>query len=423
MQGGLGNDTYVVDNAGDTVIEALNQGTDLVLSSVSFTLGANVENLTLTGIGLISGIGNTLNNILIGNSANNVLNGGAGIDTLKGGLGNDIYIVDNINDKVIELANEGTDLVQSSVTYTLSDNIENLTLVGATAAINGTGNILNNVINGNAGNNVLNGGSGADTMTGGAGSDTYIVDNTADIVTEAFNAGLDRVNSSVTYTLSANVEQLMLTGNAAINGTGNALDNSLYGNAGVNVLSGGKGNDTYYVQNTGDSVVELAGDGTDDVNSSVNYTLPANVENLTLINGAISGTGNTGNNSLYGNAGNNILDGGAGKDLLTGGAGSDTFKFSSVKDSAVGALRDVIADFKSGVDKIDLSVIDANSSTSANEAFSTTFASALSTMTAGTLFFDKVTSVLYGNVDANPAPDFAIQLTGVTNLLMNDIVV
>jgi len=405
MQGGLGNDTYIVDNVGDTAIEALNQGTDLVLSSVSFTLGANVENLTLTtGVEAINGTGNALANVIIGNSNNNVLDGGAGADSLNGGAGNDSYVVDNMGDKVVELANEGTDLVKSSITYTLGDAVENLTLTG-TAAINGTGNALANAIIGNTGNNVLNGGAGADTMTGGAGNDTYLVDNTGDSVIEGLNAGVDRVNSSITYTLTANVEQLMLTGNAAINGTGNELDNILYGNAGVNVLTGGKGNDTYSVQNTSDTVVELAGDGTDDVNSSVNYTLPANVENLTLTgSAALNGMGNALNNILSGNAGNNILNGGAGKDLLTGGAGNDTFKFSAVTDSAVGVLRDVIADFKSGVDKIDLSAI--------NPAFK--FIGAASFSDIGQVRFSN------GFLEANTAGDiqseFQVYLTGVASL-------
>jgi Ca2+-binding RTX toxin-like protein len=132
---------------------------------VSWTLGANLENLTLTGTGAINGTGNSLNNVLTGNSAANVLTGGAGNDTYVVGAG----------DTVVEAANEGTDLVQSSVSWTLGANLENLTLTG-TGAINGTGNSLNNVLTGNSAANVLTGGAGNDTLAGGLGNDTYRVD-------------------------------------------------------------------------------------------------------------------------------------------------------------------------------------------------------------------------------------------------------
>ncbi len=210
---------------------------------VTYTLGTNVENLTLTGTSAISGTGNTLDNYLIGNSAVNTLNGGTGADTMIGGAGNDTYVVDNTGDVVTENASEGTDIIQSSVTYTLSTNVENLTLTG-TSAINGTGNALNNILTGNAGANVIDGGTGVDTMIGGAGNDTYVVDNAADVVTENAGEGTDIVNSSVTYTLGANVENFTLTGTSAINGTGNTLNNIIIGNSAGNMLSGGAGTDT-----------------------------------------------------------------------------------------------------------------------------------------------------------------------------------
>src|SRR6185295_17205218 len=181
-------------------------------SDASYTLGANVENLLLTGAAAIDGTGNSLNNTLTGNSAANVLTGGAGSDTLLGGIGDDTYVVD-AGDTVVEAANEGIDTIQSDASYTLGANVENLVLTGA-AAIDGTGNSLNNTLTGNSAANVLTGGAGADTMLGGAGDDTYVVD-TGDTVVEAENEGLDTVQSAVSFTLGANVEHLVLTGTDA----------------------------------------------------------------------------------------------------------------------------------------------------------------------------------------------------------------
>jgi Ca2+-binding RTX toxin-like protein len=332
MKGGAGNDIYVVDNTGDIVTEAANEGTDTVQSSVTYTLSANVENLTLTGTAAIKGTGNALNNVLKGNSAAN---------TLAGGAGNDTYYV-STGDVVTEAASAGTDTVIADVAWTLGSNIENLTLTGTTA-INGTGNTLANVLTGNAGNNTLSGGTGADTMLGGLGNDTYVVDNTADIITEASNEGTDLVQASVTTTLYANVENLTLTGSAAINGTGNAADNVLTGNSANNTLNGGDGNDTlnggsgsdtmvgglgddlYVVNVSTDVVTEAAGAGNDTVQSSVTLTLGSNVENLLLTGTtAINGTGNTLTNLVRGNSAVNTLNGGAGNDILEGGTGNDT---------------------------------------------------------------------------------------------------
>jgi Ca2+-binding RTX toxin-like protein len=226
-------------------------GTDTVLSSVTLTLASNVENLTLTGTSAINGTGNSLANVLRGNTANNTLNGGTGADTMQGGAGNDTYVLDNSADAVVELAAEGIDLVQASVTHTLAVNVENLTLTG-TSAINGAGNAEDNSLTGNSGNNrltgaagndTLDGGSGADTMLGGTGNDIYVVNVTADVVTENAGEGTDTVRSSVTWTLGSNLENLTLLSTGVINGTGNALANSLVGNSAANVLTGAAGND------------------------------------------------------------------------------------------------------------------------------------------------------------------------------------
>ncbi|MDP3241110.1 MAG: calcium-binding protein, partial [Reyranella sp.] len=249
LVGEAGNDTYFVDNVSDTVVEAAEEGADTVLASVSYTLGANVENLTLTGDSYINATGNDLDNVLTGNWRSNTLNGGVGADTMAGGMGQDVYHVDNVGDVIVEALNEGIDDVISTISYVLGANLENLELLGS-AAIDATGNSLGNELFGNSGVNILDGGvgndtlngrGGADTMIGGTGNDIYFVDTVGDQVIEATGEGTDRVNSSVSYILVANVENLTLTGSANIDGIGNALNNALVGNAGNNVLDGGLG--------------------------------------------------------------------------------------------------------------------------------------------------------------------------------------
>ncbi|MDB5364917.1 MAG: heme peroxidase [Rhodospirillales bacterium] len=214
-------------------------------SALSGTSGVDLV-LGLGGNDTLNGLGG--NDTLDGAAGNDTLDGGTGNDKMLGGAGNDTYFVDSALDVVTETAGGGTDTVNSSITYTLGANLENLTLLGS-AAIDGTGNTLDNTLTGN---------SGINKLTGGAGNDTYFVQNTGDMVIETAGQGTDLVNSSVSFTLGVNVENLTLTGSAAIDGTGNTLDNTITGNSGINKLTGGAGNDTYFVQNTGDTVVENA---------------------------------------------------------------------------------------------------------------------------------------------------------------------
>jgi Ca2+-binding RTX toxin-like protein len=219
MAGGTGNDTYLRDNVFDVITESAGQGTDTVQSTVTYVLGANLENLTLTGAGHINGTGNGLINVLTGNSGHNVLNGGAGNDAMAGGAGNDTYVRNAAGDVVTELAGQGTDTVQSFVTYTLGANLERLTLIGA-GNVNGTGNALVNIVTGNAGNNTLNGSGGADTLRGLGGNDTIIwdavdtqVDGGAGTDTLRINGAGQVLNlQSVANDKILNVEVINITG-------------------------------------------------------------------------------------------------------------------------------------------------------------------------------------------------------------------
>jgi Ca2+-binding RTX toxin-like protein len=296
LEGGGGDDTYVVDNTNDQVNELADAGLDTVESTVTYILPAHVESIQLKGAESIGARGNGLLNTLAGNAAANLLEGMGGEDSLVGGAGND----------------------------------------------------------------TLDGGEGADTMRGGAGDDTYLVDNAADVVIETSGQGNDVVRSSVTRALGDHQEDLVLTGGGASNGTGNGLANQLIGNNAANVLRGlggndllkgadlltgdtgadtligGTGDDTYYIDSATDVVSELSGQGRDQVYTTINLKIPDHVEGVTVVNTAalfIIGNGlnnffqgNNGNDSLSGGGGNDTLEGGRGKDRLDGGRGQDRLK-------------------------------------------------------------------------------------------------
>lgn len=379
--GGAGNDTYIIDNLGDVANEdegnnGNDGGVDLVESQVDFILGNYIENLTLFGAA-IAGDGNGLNNTLLGNGLNNLLkglggndtlDGAVGADTMIGGAGDDTYRVQDINDVVTEVAAEGTDTVESSITYALKVNFENLTLMGA-AAIDGTGNAANNTIIGNGNDNVLKGNGGTDTFKGMGGNDTYYVDDPTDTVSEESApgvdaGGLDRVYSQITYTLGNFVEELALQGTADINGFGNGLNNRIFGNsgnnslnglAGADTMSGGNGNDIYYVDNSGDIIQETSTGGNDTVFTSATLTMRNYIETLIMTGSAnINTIGNNQDSSIFGNSGNNTIDGRAGIDIMKGGAGNDIYVVDNVGD--VVSEETVVGIDDGGDDRINASV-------------------------------------------------------------------
>ncbi|MEY4980083.1 MAG: hypothetical protein RLZZ352_2353 [Pseudomonadota bacterium] len=357
MVGGEGSDTYVVDDLGDVVQETGNTAGDVdtVRINRTFTLDATIENLILTGTSRLNGTGNASDNLITGNSGNNyliglagndTLDGFIGADTMAGGTGDDLYRVGNTGDVVIEAANEGTDTVESNISYTLGAYLEHLTLI-ETRHISGTGNSQNNRITGNSGNNTLDGGTGADTLTGGLGNDTYIVDNAGDVVTETSTLAteVDMVRSSVSFVLGSNLEQLWLTGADATDATGNGLNNVLSGNIDENVLNGMDGIDTASYADAAFAVeVNLAitdyqytvGDGFDRLISIENLVGSAFNDSLAGDIGANQLEAGDGNDTLDGAAGNDTLIGGNGADGMTGGAGNDRFEGGDGNDTLEG---------------------------------------------------------------------------------------
>ncbi len=376
LNGGDGSDTASYASAAAGVIANLsnhkvNTGD---ANGDSYTL---IENLT----------GSSHADQLYGNDVANILDGGIGADIMTGAQGSDSYYVDNAGDIVSEstAGADGTDTVNGYISINLGDgnhftgNIENVALRSA-ASIDATGNSLANVLTGNSGDNLLDGKGGADTMSGAQGDDTYFVDNAGDVVSESTAGanGTDTVNGHISINLSdgnhftGNIENVTLLGAASINATGNSLANAMNGNSGVNTLTGlggndtldgkagadtmqgGIGNDTYYVDNAGDHVVELNGEGTDNVQAFVSFNLSGQeLENLALRSAAsINGTGNSTANIITGNSGNNVINGLLGNDTLSGSTGNDSFVFTTALNASTNV--DHITDFSAVEDTIHL---------------------------------------------------------------------
>jgi Ca2+-binding RTX toxin-like protein len=390
--GGEGDDTYYLDDAGDTASESLfAYNNDLVYSSLATTvLGENLEHLVLTAAGAADGTGNALDNQLTGNAYANVLDGLGGEDTLIGGDGDDTYGVDSGGDVIIETATGGIDTVRSSSSYTLGANLENLVLVNPGGTW-GTGNDLANVITGNdygnslsgvdgndtldggGGKDTLNGGAGNDSLVGGTGDDRYVVD-AGDTLVETATGGIDTVVSSVDdWVLADYFEHLVL--GAFNSGTGNALantitalggDNTLDGGAGADTLTGGFGRDTYVVDSSADVIVETDPYDTGEVDTvlstAATYTLSNFVENLRLMAaGNQNGVGNALANTIFAGNGNNVINGAGGIDTVsyqyatgavvlslafgtaqaTGGSGNDTVVY--VENATGSAFADTLS--------------------------------------------------------------------------------
>ncbi len=303
------------------------------------------------------------NDTLEGGAGHDTLDGGEGADEMYGGNGADIYYVDNINDRVIEIG-LFYDSIYSTVTYTLPDNTEALYLQG-NANIDGIGNNELNTIDGNKGDNILkgldgedtlDGHEGADKMYGGKGDDHYRVDNADDQVFEEEGEGdADHIQSSVTYTLPVNVEQLSLGGSAEIDGTGNAQDNTIRGNYKNNILKGLGGNDTLF--------------------------------------------GGSGNDSLFGGEGDDRLYGNTGMDTLNGGNGKDAFIFNTALDTDD---IDLITDFTSGEDKIQLAQSVFTAINNIEEFTADNFITGTEAETASQfILYDKNTGKLFYDADGN----------------------
>ncbi|MES2944575.1 MAG: hypothetical protein V4772_17030 [Pseudomonadota bacterium] len=336
------SDTYVVDDVGDVITEkASGLGQDLVLSSISFTLAAHVENLRLSTSAAINATGNGLDNILFSGEGDNVLDGAGGSDTASyeysaaavlvnlgsgvasGGLGTDSLVnIENISG--------------SAYDDTLTGNEQSNQIHGGNGNDQLDGAAGDDVLSDTAGTDTLDGGAGADTMMGGSGNDHYMVDNAGDLVVEVSRSfGTDTVWSSLSYTLSANVDNLRLVGSLDINATGNVLDNILFSGVGDNILNGRSGRDTasYIYSNTGVKA-NLSSSSTGDLGRDTFIS----IENLAGSDHADVLTGNIKTNQIEGGAGNDTLNGGAGADTLLGAAGDDEYIVDNVGDVVTEAV-------------------------------------------------------------------------------------
>lgn len=319
---------------------------------------------------------------LHGESGDDVLNGGAGADLMYGGVGNDVYHVDRYTDQVIEFAGEGIDTIISPIDWTLAtgSHVENLTITGSAKVAHGneldnllTGNDLDNFIYGNAGNDVIHGAGGQDRLYGGAGNDVLHGEDGHDQLWGEDGddvlfggAGFDQLYGGAgNDILYGGADFDILSGEAGddilYGGDGNDV---LNGGLGSDIMYGGLGNDVYYVDRTSDQVIELPGEGLDEIWSSVGYVLAlgSNIEYLSITGSATFAGGNELDNVIRGNPNDNYISGGAGddhlfgnlgNDRLLGGPGKDHFHFDTALNGTTNV--DQILDFNVADDTIMLS--------------------------------------------------------------------
>ena len=394
LDGGAGDDTLLGGADADLLLGG--SGADLLDGGAGDdTLdGGSGAGLLRGGEGADSLRGGPETDVLDGGAGDDTLSGEGGTDALRGGDGADL-LWGGADAETLE-GGEGGDalLGRDGADLLVGDGGDGL-LLGAAGAdtlragggadllLGGAGGDLldggdgDDTLDGGAGDDTLDGGAGANPLFGGAGDDLYVVRGAADLVFEAPGGGSDTVQAAASHRLGPDVEVLVLTGVAGIDGYGNAAANRVIGNAGANRLDGGAGDDTldggagpdtlyggagddlFHVDAAGDAVVEWAGQGRDavvaDFGPGGHYALPAWVEALVLAGATANGTGNDLANRIEGNgvgntiragAGDDTLLGGGGDDVLEGGAGADLFVF----DPGMGFDR--VADFEPGVDRL-----------------------------------------------------------------------
>lgn len=356
------------------VVTTLAPTADLKIASYIKGTTAN-DSLTVSGAGTVC---------VEGLAGNDTITGAVGAHQLKGGLGDDKYVISDARNVIVELVGQGYDTVISSVSVSLSDNVEALRLTGA--ALTGNGNALDNKLTGNEGQNVLNGMAGNDRIDGLGGDDSLSGGAGNDVLTGGL--GADRLDG------------------------GDGVD-SLWGGEGNDFIVGGAGDDTLYGDAGDDNL--SGGDGLDKLAGGIG------ADRLDGGNGNDRLEGNDGADALFGGAGVDVLIGGRGADQMTGGADGDTFQFDAdiLLDAGV---RDTILDFARGQDRIDVSRIDAKTGGSTNEKFAFIGLGQF-TNTAGELRYSVIGSDAYvcGDVNGDGIADFTICVAGTTQLSATDI--
>jgi Ca2+-binding RTX toxin-like protein len=338
MEGGAGNDAYYADSLADIIREATAGaagGTDTVYVSVDFTLGANLEKLTMYGAAK-RGEGNTLANVIIGNGGANelfgrlgrdtlfgnagddLLDGGADIDRMEGGAGNDAYYVDNASDTTIESAGGaagGIDIVYASVNRTLGANLENLRLYGS--AIIGTGNALANTITGNGGKNTLSGLNGNDTLIGGFGDDRLLGGAGNDVLS---GGSPDKV--SVWFEDNPYLE-VVEDGKDTIDG-GTGTDTLVFGETSSEYWR------SYPQYLDPDMHIDLSAGTVIYLSHGFKQDHLISIENV---------TSSSGDDVIIGSAGSNIIKAGYGRNVVEGGGGDDTIFGGYIADWGDGLVE------------------------------------------------------------------------------------